>query len=100
VAFGDRGDLRGKLHRQNNKRFVTVTAHDQQIRTVQPLVQLLKAVGPHLHFDAAIDAKHRHRKVAAETTTRGTAQRDAFGAESMVLQIANKGALRSVALLP
>jgi hypothetical protein len=62
-------------------------------------IKFTESVAPALHFDATIDAQDRHRDIATETSTGGTAQRYAFGGESVLLHQAQDRALGAVALV-
>jgi hypothetical protein len=99
-TFCESSDLDCEAQRHNNKRFVAIAAHNQEVMVPEPVVELAKSVGASPHFNSAIDAEERNRNIATKSTTRSAAQRNPFGGESGTLQRANDGAFSPIALLP
>jgi hypothetical protein len=98
-TLGNVGDFDSKTQRQHDKRLGAIGAHNQKVGAIHPFVELAESIAAHLDFHPAIDTEQRNRYVTAETTTRGSAERDTLAGESVFLEDTNQRAFRAVTLL-
>jgi hypothetical protein len=90
------GDFSRQSERNDYEGLATISANNQKVAAVEPIVELLESTTAHLDLDASVAPQNRDGNVAGKPAAGTTAQWDSFGCQSCVLQVADESALAAV----
>jgi hypothetical protein len=85
--------------RDDDKRLFSIRLDHQHVSAMKPIVEPRKAISAAFYLKPPINTEQRHRYVATEPSSRGTAQRYPLGCEAVVPQPGDQCPLNTIAFL-
>jgi hypothetical protein len=94
------GHFGSEPQRDDDERLLPISADDQEIVAVEPIIEPAKSAAATFDFHPAITSEQRHGEITAETTAGRPGKRNTFGGKTTILKEANQRPLAAISLLP